>query len=250
MDSSKKQTGRRWRLMSPVLFTALLVGVLVHLAGFLLFRVESNLLPVRDQNESFVRYISQSSIEGDATLEEQSQLFDSAPLFIPTKWNAAQSVSLMPNDRAPERFPEFEPEIDLASALNSSNLPSVEQSSIEQPIDLLKSRFWSFFESFGQTDELITPFPTVGHFAEIVIVGSTEPSLSMESPLEFTDTNAVPEPVHLLLRVPGNGQIFGEAVVSQSSKNPAFDRAAQEWLRDPETIGKLPVGYLWIKIYP
>ncbi|MEN8661761.1 MAG: hypothetical protein ACN4GF_04265 [Lentimonas sp.] len=236
--------------MSPVLLGVLLAGVLVHLAGFLIFKVESNPLPTRDENSAFVRYVSANSLAGDRALEEQAQLFDSAPLFVPTQWNAAQNVSLMPSDRVGERFPEFEPEINLIAALHSSNLPMGTENLVEAPGDLLASRFWSFFERFAQAEETIEPFPTVGHFAEVVVVGRGEAALSMESPLQFTDTSAVPEPVQLFLRLSGGGQALGEPVVSQSSGNPVFDRAAQDWLRKSETVGQLPRGYLWITVYP
>jgi len=238
------------RFMSPVLLGALLAGVLVHLAGFLIFRVKSNPLPTSDKASAFVRYVSASSMEGDRSLEEHVQLFDSAPLFVPTEWNAAQNVSLMHRDRVGERFPEFEPEINLINALHSSNLPMGNSSMIQAPGDLLKSRYWSFFEGFAQASEVIDPFPTVGHFAEIVVLGRAEAAQTMESPLLFTDTSAVPEPVGLFFRISGGGQTLSEPVVSQSSGNPAFDRAAQEWLLRAETIGQLPAGYLSITVYP
>ena len=250
VDSKRGEGATIVRYISPVLLGALLAGVLVHLAGFLIFRVKSNPLPTRDERGAFVRYVSANSMAGDRALEEQAQLFDSAPLFVPTQWNAAQNVSLMPRDRVGERFPEFEPEIMLSAALHASNLPMGKEDIVETPSDLLKSRFWTFFERFAQVEEAVEPFPTVGHFAEIVVVGGAGATLSMESPLEFTDTSAVPEPVSLFLRLTGGGQTLGEPVVSQSSGNPVFDRAAQEWLRRPETIGQLPSGYLLITVYP
>ncbi|HAV12292.1 MAG TPA: hypothetical protein DCX06_02185 [Opitutae bacterium] len=249
-ESFIESGARGLRLMSPVLRGALLAGVIVHLAGFLIFRVTSNPLPTRDASESFVRYISAGSMAGDRALEEQAQLFDSAPLFVPTKWNAAQNVSLMPRDRISERFPEFEPEINVAEALHSTSLPMVDDGLVTTPVDLLKLRFWSLFETFGQVRQEIEVYPTIGHFGEVFIVGDEGSSISMECELVFTDTAAVPNPVTLFLRINGAAQALGDPIVSESSGNPVFDQSAQDWLRKPETQGKLPFGYLRIQVYP
>lgn len=249
-EKTSKGGGTGVRFMSPVLMGALLAGVMVHLAGFLIFRITSNPLPTRDDRAAFVRYVSASSMAGDLALEEQAQLFDSAPLFIPTQWNAAQSVSLMPQNRVDERFPEFEPDIRLIGELHSSSLPLGAEEVVSTPADLLKSRYWSFFAEFGQAEVNLISYPTAGHFAEVVVVGSGDQALTLESPLKFTDTSAVPEPVTLFLRVSNRGLYVGEPVVSQTSGNTAFDRAAQEWLRQSKTVGQLPAGYLWIKVYP
>jgi hypothetical protein len=250
VKNTSRLRGKGFGVMSPVLLGALLAGVLLHLAGFLVFRVVSNPLPTRDDRPAFVRYISASSIAGDLVFEEQAQLFDSAPLFIPTQWNAAQSVSLMSGDRIRERFPEFEPEINLVDELHVSSLPLGEAYPVSVPADLLKSRFWSFFAEFGQAQGEAVSYPSVGHFAEVMLIGGGAPKLALECTLEFTDTSAVPEPVTMFVRVSNRGLYLGEPVVSQSSGNVAFDRAAKAWLRLPETISQFPEGYLLVKVYP
>ena len=251
VEIASARNDKSFRFMSPMLLGALIAGVLVHLAGFLVFRVASNPLPTRDQSAGFVRYVSASSLAGDLALEEQAQLFDSAPLFVPTQWNAAQSVSLMPRDRVRARFSEFEPVIDLVRELRPVSLSVGDEGGVSKPADLLKSRFWVFFEGFGQAREVIVPFPSIGHFAEVVVIGAEdEGALLIESPLKFTDTSVVPEPVSLLLRISSGGVYIGGAVISRSSGNVEFDRAAQNWLRLPETLGQLPAGYLDIKVYP
>ena len=249
-DNSAEQKSGSFRFMPPVLRLALLAGVVVHLAGFLLFRLESTMLPIRDQSAPFVRYLSASSIAGDLALEEQSQLFDSAPLFIPTEWNAAQIVPLAGTDRTLDRFQEFEPQINLSAALKTSSLPVQEQELVQEPVDLLRSHFWAFFDSFGQVQQQITPFPESGHIAVVSIVGKEAESWTLESSLNFSDTVTVPEPVQLYLRVSGSGLLIGEAVVAQSSGNPSFDLAAKDWISSPQVFGQFPVGYLSITIYP
>ncbi|MGC6424441.1 MAG: energy transducer TonB [Lentimonas sp.] len=250
VNSPDTDGGKKRLLISPMLRVALLIGVLVHLAGFLIFRIESNKLPTSDTSVSFVQFISADSIASDRALEEQAQLFDSAPLFIPTEWNAAQSGSFVPRERALERFPRYEPEINLSAALYATDLPAGDQKTVTKPMDLLQSRFWVFFDGLAQSPQDIELFPTAGHHAEIFVLGQDRSAFSLESPLVFTDTSAVPEPVQLYFRVSATGRSIGDAVIAQSSGNAAFDSAVQAWLRRPETIGQLPVGYLSVTVYP
>lgn len=250
-SSSQRHVKESHRFLSPVLRAALLAGVAVHLAGFLIFRVVSNPLPTRDDQAAFVRYVSASSLAGDLALEEQAELFDSAPLFVPTKWNAAQNVSLAQRDRVRERFPEFEPSIDLMKSLDKSDALIGSVDTVEQPSDLLASRHWVYFEQFGQTDATVQAFADSGHFAEVAVVGSpSQSAVTLECLLEFTDPAPVNEPVQFYLRVGGDGRRFGEALLAKTSGNEAFDRAAKRWLQLPTTIGRLPAGYLSITVYP
>ncbi len=248
---SSRAGTKKSRFLSPVLQGALLLGVAVHLAGFLLFRVISNPLPTRDTSGAFLQYVSAGSLAGDAALEEQAQLFDSAPLFVPTQWNAAQRITLVQRDRVGEHFPDFEPKIDLLAALNSSSLPLSDGNIVDVPTDLLASNFWDFFLGFGQSGDSVTPFPQAGHFAEVTVVGEHSAAVrTFESPLNYTDTAAVPEPVTLYFRVSGGGQQIGRPVIAESSGNEVFDRAAQQWLQLPETLRQFPSGYLSITVYP
>lgn len=250
-SSEQRHVKESHRFLSPVLRVALMVGVAVHLAGFLLFRVISNPLPTRDDRAAFVRYVSAGSLAGDLALEEQAQLFDSAPLFVPTKWNAAQNVSLAQRDRVRERFAEFEPSIDLLKALDNSDALIGSGDSVGQPGDLLASRFWVFFERFGQSDDVVQTFADTGHFAEVAIVGSARQSaMTLDCPMEFNDPAPVNEPVQLYIRVGGDGRRLGEPLIATTSGNEAFDRAAQRWLQLPATVGRLPAGYLSVTVYP
>ena len=102
---------RSQKMISPLLQLALLLGVLFHLVGFLIFRVVSSPLPDRALSQPYVEYVSAGSLASDRELEEQLALFDSSPLFIPTRWNAAQVPSVDLGQTQRIRFPEFEPEI-------------------------------------------------------------------------------------------------------------------------------------------
>ena len=104
---------RSQRLVSPLFRIGLLLGVAIHLAGFLIFRVTSNPLPDREEVGPFVEYVSAGSLAIDRELEEQAELFDSAPLFIPTRWNASHMTTYDVGDALQAAFSDFEPEVDL-----------------------------------------------------------------------------------------------------------------------------------------
>jgi len=256
MELSVQQSGRMshqsQRFLSPVLRLALLLGVAVHLAGFLIFRVVSTPLPTREDTAPFIEYVSAGSLASDVALEEQAQLFDSAPLFVPTRWNAAQQIPLVQLDRVRERFPEFEPEIDLLNALQPSSLAVAQSEAVSAPIDLLASKYWSFFKGFGESGSTLQPFPDIGHVAEVTVLGSTfaSRSLSLDSGFDFADASLVSQPVVFYLRVSGSGMSVGAPTVVESSGNEAFDVAAREWLMRDQTLGLLPSGYLSVKVYP
>ena len=119
-DASTRETSSHsQRMVSPVLRIALLLGIAVHLAGFLIFRVVSNPLPDREPAAAFVQFLSTGLMAGDADLEEKAILFDSAPLFIPTRWNASSRIftGIGVVDR---QLPDFEPAIDLTADLQPS----------------------------------------------------------------------------------------------------------------------------------
>ncbi len=257
MALAEQQSGRTkqksQRFLSPVLRVALLAGVAVHLAGFLIFRVVSNPLPVREEQAPFIEYVSADSMAGDVALEEQAQLLDSAPLFVPTQWNAAQQIPLVQRDRVRERFPEFEPEIDLLSALKPSSLAvaSTSGEGVAAPIDLLASRYWAFFQGFGESGAPLPVYPDAGHVAEVTVLGaSSSASFSLDSEFDFVDASPVDRPVLFYLRVSGSGLVVGAPTVGESSGNEVFDVAAREWLMQPRTLGQLPAGYLSVEVYP
>ena len=143
-DASTRETSSHsQRMVSPVLRIALLLGIAVHLAGFLIFRVVSNPLPDREPAAAFVQFLSTGLMAGDADLEEKAILFDSAPLFIPTRWNASSRIftGIGVVDR---QLPDFEPAIDLTADLQPSTRVLADSDPVAEPIDLLALRYWNF----------------------------------------------------------------------------------------------------------
>lgn len=251
IQQTPRMTHRSQKVISPLLWVGLLIGVALHLAGFLVFRVTSSPLPDRGEARPYVEYVSAVSLASDLELEEQAVLFDSAPLFIPTRWNASQVISLNSDDVLREQFPEFEPDVDLLTELQPSSFLVAQNIQVDEPIDLLASRFWRVFAGFAASAIPVEAFLDASPVAEVSVVGQTASSpLSIPVDLDYTTSSSVARPVVYYLRMSGSGMVVGMPTLGQSSGNQDFDSAAAAWLNRPEVFGQLPVGYLSIQVFP
>lgn len=238
-------------LVSPVLRIALFVGVSIHLIGFLVFRVQTGDLPGREPEPALVRYVSSVTLASDLALQEQAELMDSAPLFIPTRWNASQEVAALTRDRLGQRFAPFEPQIDLLAALQPEGVSLAAAREVQTPLDLLGLRYWSIFKDFGASDRALEPFVDAAPMAEVLQLdrgASAQPVILAVDAPELSALRA-DAPVELQVRVSGEGRSLGAALLVKSSGSEAFDRAARDWLQQQVSLGQLPAGYLWVRVY-
>lgn len=236
------------KMLSPFLRISLLLGVCVHLAGFLVFRVISNPLPTREESRPFVRYVSSDTLLSGVELEEQAALFDSAPLFIPGQWNAAHNLHPPSRDRVLLRFPAYEPKIDFSSALVPSSLPVGQTYAVKEPVDLLKLRYWDLFRGFGQLAANLPQLEEVGVFAEVrSLAGEVLRTVPVD--VELVSLQAI-QPAVYFLRVESAGRAVGRATLSASSGDVAFDAAVYTWLAESGFAAGLPDGMFEIRVYP
>jgi len=240
---------------TPVLRLALLLGVLLHLSGFLLFRVISNPLPDEDDTPAYVSYINTDSLGDAAGLGEQAMLFDSAPLFIPGRWSAASSILPKQLYTQPKTFPDFEPEINIGTELKPERIELFDVVAVDGPEDLLDLRFWSHFEYFGQGDPEMVALEEWNAMAEVRVVSSPDPharvgklalSLDVDTP---NQRSLSARPVVFYLGISAPGIPIGRPILKQSSGVEEIDSEALEWLLRVETLSSLPSGYLEVRCY-
>lgn len=239
---------RRERALSPVLRLSLLLGVLVHLAGFFVFRVLSNPLPIQEETRPFVQYVSPESLGQGAVLEEQAVLFDSAPLFVPGIWNAAHNLDLPSSDRGLLRFPLYLPPMDVAGSLLPEGLLADQAYEVSSAGDLLDLRYWDLFDGVGLGRSVVAPLPTTGVFAEVRSLKSGLVE-TLSTDLDILSLQAT-RPVHVFMRIEPDGRLLSGPTLSSRSGDTVFDEAAVEWLSRPDVVGRLPTGYQEIRIYP
>ena len=247
VDSPKQ--GGAGRLLSPLLFSVLVAGVIVHLAGFLAFQIVSNPLPESAESPPLLEYLSERAFSGEAELEEQAILFDSAPLFVPTRWSA--STGMFGQRGSSQRvFPEYEPAIDLVEDLEPVALVVDPVDDLQEPEDLLASRYWDFFGGFARGGDLPVALPGGGAMAEVRLLDGPEETMLRLPLLIASGGMAAARPALFLVRVDASGRLTGRPRLAQSSGAEEFDQAALGWLRSPGPAARLPAGYLSVRVFP
>lgn len=244
---------RKTRDVAPMLRIALLLGVLVHVAGFFFFRVLSNPLPTRSENSAYIALLSADESGGDLEMAEQASLFDSAPLFVPGKWSSASQVFPIGMAEDLQVFPEYEPSLELLDEIKPIRLSSLNVMDVQEPSDLLNLRFWNFYESFGESGE---PAVELGNGKSVAVVnilsGNVDASPDVGLRIEFeldTDSFGL-RPVVYYLSMSAPGLPIGTPVLRQSSGSDSLDAGALAWLLKPATLAALPAGYLEIRVFP
>lgn len=105
-------------MKGPVLLT-LLLGILfsvIHGLILFLFDVDASLVPAEEPTDAKVHFMGAHTGELGEMLELEMHLRDSAPLFMPTPYNAASDLSGLGRlQDAAEAFSAFEPELLLPS---------------------------------------------------------------------------------------------------------------------------------------
>ncbi len=248
-QSVSLRPSRSQRVISPVLRVSLLLGVAVHLVGFLIFKVRSNPLPSRGDPSAYVEYVSQGHMSEDTELQEKAMLFDSAPLFIPTPWNVAAQAYETHLTVGNWTFPYLEPEINLVEALQPSVGLVLDVDEVNEPMDLLASAHWSFFDGFVGESDSVEPFPDPKPFAEVRVVGSSRLERMPIEGLTF-EGQRVRNPVTYWMRVSSGMTQALDPLLGNSSGSRLFDESVLAWLKRPMTQVRLPDGYLFITVYP
>jgi hypothetical protein len=220
----------------------------VHLAGFLIFRVISNPLPSREKSAPFVQFVSPEILISGAELEEQAVLFDSAPLFIPSEWNAAHNLLTPRRDRAMRRFPLYQPEMNIAAELVPEGTSLGTSYPVDVAADLLASQFWNLFRGFERSDLVPVDLGGSGVFAEVRSLDGRV-IRNQSADIEFASNQSL-QPAKYFLRIEGGGRLSGRPTVSASSGDAEFDTAAYDWLIESGMASSLEPGYFEIIIYP
>ena len=236
------------KMLSPVLRVSLLLGICIHLAGFLVFRVSSDPLPSREAVEPFVQFVSPETLASGAELDEQAALFDSAPLFIAGQWNAAHNLSIPRDDRSLQRFPAYQPEMNVASELIPEGTSLGPNYAVREPFDLLASRFWDLFRGIELSESNPVQLDAVGVFAEVrSLTGQVIQSRRVD--VDLSTSQAI-QPVRFFVRLEAGGRLLGTPTLSVSSGFSEFDEVAYDWLVDSGFAASLDAGYFEVIVYP
>ncbi|PXA05695.1 hypothetical protein DDZ13_02145 [Coraliomargarita sinensis] len=255
MSHQFEQTGevRNSRHISPLLKTALLLGVLVHLAGFFMFRVISSPLPSREESTAFISLVP-TEVEGDeAELVEQASLFDSAPLFVPGEWSSASGVFSSKILRNWQVFPDYEPDIELMAEVKPDRLSLQQATEVREPMDLLALRFWDMFSYFGQGGiEAEAPERWASVAVATIISGNSAypQDFNLRIKADLPSGEFAERPVVFYVNMTAPGLLTGAPVLRQSSGSADLDAEAVAWLKQAKILAQLPAGFVELRIFP
>lgn len=256
MSLRSAQSGRSdglSRLLSPGLGWVLLLGVGVHLAGFLLFRVVSNPLPVTEEKRPFILFLPDQAMSEGALLEARASLFDSAPLFVPTKWSTTARIYPDFEGQEISAFEDYSPSIALVDELRPQRSFGLEEYSVERPEDLLALPLLRPLESFGQEQTETTEVDEWHPIIHVQVIGRGESASSANAKsLRADRLSALPSvdrPVRCYITISASGRLLSGPIMVDSSGRAEIDSKVIDWLVDPSTIAQLPAGYLEVSVF-
>lgn len=252
-DSLKSRNARHF---SPLLRLALVLGILVHVIGFLAFKIASNSLPSPEEKLAFISLFT-SGVEEDASeFAEQASLFDSAPLFMPGEWSSAAQVFSHRSDQERRIFPELELGIPIIDEIRPQSWTLSSVGDVRQPSDFLALHFWDLFSYFGggETREQAAGEAHASHGGsmQVRVLSGNEvyPSdYSIRMDLDFQTEAFAAQPIVFAANLFAPGMLAGAPLLKQSSGSDSLDAEVLEWLVRPSTLARLPAGLLELRFY-
>ena len=233
-------------------FISILGGLILHIGVFYFIRIEFPSSRSAPEDPVHVHYVGNSGIRLNPALGEQAFLQDSAPLFMPTKWNLVSQMDDVASLReATEVFSQYEPVLTLSdsSPATFSLLPS---ESVPPEIALPEGPAF-YLARFGRQPK--DPLP--GIFSE----SSLQSTLLGEAVDHTLRLSALPDslrqlspetlwpPVWFYLHLV-HGSPLGKPVISGSSGFTDWDQALQAYIGSLDYYRSLKSGYYRITVYP
>jgi hypothetical protein len=247
---TKIQQNRRMRSFAPWV----LLGMAMHLAGFLLLRIEMAPALSLQVIPPFVSWVSVEADAEDNLFREQSLLMDTSILFIPRpsqhdalQWNTPERGYVM-------RFQPIEPNIRMDTIESVQNIGLSERYAITRPEDLLATRFWRLFDRIGFADlpgpDTQSTAPAGFHMHHWqTFANPIESDINRLPPFADRRGRLLAAPAEMVLHVDERG-LIGRPVRLSEPGNREFIDSAQLWLREPSLHYRLAPGSYSIRIFP
>ncbi|MFP4156022.1 MAG: hypothetical protein ACLFU4_00215 [Opitutales bacterium] len=188
-----------------------------------------------------------------ALLEARASLFDSAPLFVPTRWSTSAGDYPDFDARETLAFEDYSPVISLGEELRPQGSFGLEAYPVEQPEDLLEPKFLRPLKSFGQDHREVTGVREWVPRVQVRVIGGGETAAPAPGTILRAERLSVPPaaeaPIRFYVNISASGRLLARPVVAESSGRARADSEVMDWLVDPATIARLPAGYLEVCVY-
>lgn len=202
-----------------------------------------------------IQFIQVSNMSNLYSSSASLELFDTAPIFIPTQWN--YSASVFPEKRVfnDAEFVSFEPSIEILESIESSQIrfnaetldyPNFYENSFFDP--RLLALFTPSLKNIekGFSNERILKVEIVKSYDQEVFLDGGTLELSYDLIEDSVLSNLNP----LIIFYRNKNTLVANPRVYQSSLSEIFDEQILEWLNQPRHVALLPKGFLKLTFYP
>ncbi len=259
MESTAVITGegrrRALRSQKRAWFIAILIAVVVHGAALSFFQLSEPESSIRKEAPPKILLAGIDRVK-DQMLQEQLELSDHKPLFLPTKWNYANSENFSVKDNElVEIFGAYAPSF-FSSEGVSEDLVQVSEEVIEDPVDALKSGSRGYAGALGRLDEPINPVSE--RMAAMAVYSATGGNLVYSEEMKLPQgmqgnapiENMWWEPMEFLLLIDITGSV-GRPLLTVGSGSEEIDIFFRNIVSIQLNLkGKLGPGYYRILIGP
>ncbi len=230
----------------------IIVGIGVHLAGFLLINVSSREVVEPQPSLAFLGYGIRGGGQEIALLEEKALMEDSEPMLLPTQWNAAVSADKL-RDRATGAgvlFKPFPPSLSLAK-VESPSMPGIQARTVQTPAEALNLwRSW-MMTSFQPEPIATVPLDPRKAVIEVRVAANSE-VLQVEA-VNWSDFPVEAGEMWIPAQFTGKVDVTGLStglLQTEGSGNPELNAYFVRKLTTHPPFASLPPGYYTITVSP
>ncbi|WP_309398893.1 hypothetical protein [Cerasicoccus maritimus] len=236
-----------WR--NPIAIWALVLGVIAHLAGFFAFNLELPSEQVMAPPAPEIYYLGANDELNDL-MQEQSDLLDFEPLFLPTSRNASVYLGWEQLVERTQPFTELPPRL----LISEERFPEVGRDKVaplSDPPEMLERDAAGSFGAFGQLVDAQTALPARGGSVEVYREGKSQVVLEKELIggvfEEAADNLSGVQEWGLKI---GDTGVVGEPLLIRGSGLESVDAAAAKYLDENIPQWSLAPGYYRVVIGP
>lgn len=199
-----------------------------------------------------VAYTGTTEAATDPLFREQAILLDSAPLFMPTRWNLASEMSRVASlQQATEVFAPFEPLLFLPEAFPPEPWQDSESAEAKPPPLPQGSAF--VLSPLGRTSPVTFPGSSGSPTVEVVRLSSDTISPVRSIPLPLPLDSGLPPglwtPARFYLQLIAGFRV-GPPLLVQSTGFSDWDAALKDYLGSLDFHHILEPGYYQISVFP
>ena len=231
---------------------SILGGVLVHLAVLTVIRIEGPAERTPFQFPAPVQYVGNLSGETPPAILEQAALFDSAPLFMPPRWNLASEVSEVASLReATEIFDRYSPQLLISEAVPS--YPEDPDTAKQSQNVAFPSGPAFILSRFGRSPQSLPATESAG--ASFLLrrmdasMAKPLPAPGLPVSIQALAPPTLWTPVQFYLQI-SEGMPAGLPLLAQSSGFADWDKVLQAFIGSFGFYRKLGDGYYHLIVYP